>query len=260
MDLLATLTMLLAGVGAGIINAVAGSGTLITFPVLLALGVPPVTANVSNNVGLLPASITAAIGYRRELNGEFGTVLKMALWSVLGGLVGAGLLLLLPSESFSALVPFLLLAAAVLAALQPRMARLVRARSNYSGVSTLPITVGLIFGVFVAGVYGGYFGAAQGVILLAILGILWSTDLNKANGAKNVLTGVANLFSALVFTISGTVDWHVAVAVGLGAATGGWLGARIGRRVPAGLLRAVLVIIALVAAVALFINNFKTTG
>jgi hypothetical protein len=111
-------------------------------------------------------------------------------------------------------------------------------------------------GVFVTGVYGGYFGAAQGVILLALLGVLWSTDMNKANGAKNVLAGTANIVSALAFILSGSVNWYVALFVGVGAGIGGWLGAKIGRRIPPVVLRAILVAIALVAAIVLFVNNF----
>jgi uncharacterized membrane protein YfcA len=255
LDLTTAALILLAGIVAGIINAIAGSGTLVTFPTLLALGVPPVVANVSNTVGLVPASVTAAIGFRHDLKGDWGTVAKMAIWSAVGGLIGAGLLLLLPSESFSAVVPFLLLAAAVLAAIQPRVARFVRSRSDGDGTATLPLSVGLIIGVLLTGVYGGYFGAAQGVILLALLGVLWSTDMNKANGAKNVLAGVANVVSAVAFIASGTVDWAVAIIIGIGAGVGGWLGAKIGRRIPAVILRMILVVIALVAAIVLFVNN-----
>ena len=253
MSLLDGAVILLAGIVAGVINVVAGAGTLITFPTLLALGFPPVTANVSNTVGLVPASITGAYGYRRELQGQWGQVIRMASLSVIGGLAGAALLLLLPADAFSIAVPFLLLAAALLAAIQPRVARFIRRKSDGDSSTTRPLTVGLVLGVLATGVYGGYFGAAQGVILLALLGILWSTDLNQANGAKNVLTGVANVVSAIIFISSGTVDWMVAVLVGVGSAAGGWLGARIGRRLPAAVLRTILVVVALTAAIVLFV-------
>lgn len=255
MSLLDGVIIVVAGAIAGVINVVAGAGTLITFPVLLALGVPPVTANVSNTVGLVPAAVTGAFGYRRELRGQWSSVLRMMVLSGLGGLAGGLALLLLPSKNFTVIVPFLLLIAAILAAIQPRVAAIVRRRSTDEATeATRPLTVGLMLGVFATGVYGGYFGAAQGVVLLALLGILWSTDLNRSNGAKNVLAGVANLVSAALFVAMGVVDWKIALLVGLGSAGGGWIGARIGRKLPAPLLRGLLVVIALAAAIVLLLN------
>jgi uncharacterized membrane protein YfcA len=181
----------------------------------------------------------------------------MAAFSAVGGIVGGILLLALPATSFSLIVPFLLVIAAVLAAVQPRVARYVRrnaAAREQADDSTRAVTFGLILGVLATGVYGGYFGAAQGVVLLALLGILWSTDMNRANGAKNVLAGIANTVSAIIFISSGTVDWRIAALVGIGSAIGGVIGARIGRRLPAPVLRAILVIVALTAAVILFIR------
>lgn len=254
MSLVEGLIILAAGVAAGIINVVAGAGTLITFPTLLALGIPPVTANVSNTVGLVPASVTGAIGYRRELAGQWRDIITMVLFSAVGGLTGGILLLVLPESSFSAIVPFLLLLAAILSAIQPRVARFVRRKSAVSLTDTRPVSFGLTLGVLATGVYGGYFGAAQGVVLLALLGILWSTDLNRANGAKNVLAGVANVVSAVIFISSGTVDWMVALLIGIGSAAGGWIGARIGRKLPAPVLRTILVVVALTAAIVLFLT------
>jgi uncharacterized protein len=250
-----SLIIVAAGIAAGLINAVAGAGTIVTFPVLVALGYPPVVANVSNTVGLIPASITGALGYRHEVSGHWRSVGYMAVMSLIGGAIGAALLIFLPAEAFSFVIPYLLILAAVLAAAQPAVARFVR---RYAGESpmqaTLPVTAGLMVGVFGTGIYGGYFGAAQGVILLALLGILWSTNLNRANGAKNVLAGMANVISAVVFLFSGLIDWYVALLVGIGAAIGGWIGSKIGRRLPATVLRAILVIIALTAAVMFTIN------
>jgi uncharacterized membrane protein YfcA len=254
MNLLDGTLILLAGTAAGIFNVVAGAGTLITFPVLLALGIPAVTANVSNTVGLVPASITGVYGYRRELAGQWRSVLWMASLSALGGVAGGALLLLLPATSFSTVVPFLLLLAAVLSAVQPRIARFVRRNSAAAASDTRPLTVGLLLGVLATGVYGGYFGAAQGVILLALLGIMWSTEMHRANGAKNVLAGVANVVSAVIFISSGRVDWQVALLVGIGSAVGGLVGSRIGRLLPAAVLRVVLVVVALTAAVILFLK------
>ncbi|WP_105033316.1 sulfite exporter TauE/SafE family protein [Cryobacterium aureum] len=255
MTLLEGAIILVAGIAAGIINVVAGAGTLITFPTLLALGVPPITANVSNTVGLVPGSIAGAYGYRRELKSQWRSVGWMAVFSAVGGVIGGLLLLILPEEAFSTIVPFLLLLAALLSAIQPRVARYVRRKSpEGTGADTRPITFGLVLGILGTGVYGGYFGAAQGVVLLALLGILWSTDMHRANGAKNVLAGMANLVSAIIFISSGTVDWVIAVLIGVGSAFGGWLGARIGRRLSAPVLRAILVIVALTAAVVLFLT------
>lgn len=255
MNLFDGAVILAAGVLAGIINVVAGAGTLITFPTLLALGVPPVVANVSNTVGLVPASITGAYGYRHELKGQWHAVGLMAAFSAVGGIIGGLLLLALPPASFSAVVPFLLIGAAVLAGIQPRVARFVRRNaSEREGQETRAVTFGLILGVLATGVYGGYFGAAQGVVLLALLGILWSTDMNRANGAKNVLAGIANIVSSIIFISSGTVDWTIALLVGVGSAVGGVIGARIGRKLPAPVLRAILVIVALTAAVVLFLR------
>jgi uncharacterized membrane protein YfcA len=267
--LLDGVVILLAGIAAGIINVVAGAGTLITFPVLLALGVPPITANVSNTVGLVPASVVGAVGYRRELATQWRPVAAMAFFSAVGGVAGGLLLLALPGEFFAGVVPFLLLLAALLSAIQPRVARFVRRRATATPAGPLgtdqprarqttpdtrPLTLGLILGVLATGVYGGYFGAAQGVVLLALLGILWSTDLHRSNGAKNVLAGVANLVSAIIFISSGTVDWRIALLVGAGSAAGGWLGARIGRRLPAPVLRTILVLVAVIAAVVFFVT------
>lgn len=265
MTLLEGAIILLAGIAAGIINVVAGAGTLITFPVLLALGVAPITANVSNTVGLIPASVAGAYGYRRELASQWRPVAAMAAFSAIGGIVGGLLLLVLPGDVFAGVVPFLLLLAALLSAIQPRVARYMWRKAAPAATTapagtlltktdTRPLTLGLILGVLATGVYGGYFGAAQGVVLLALLGILWSTDMQRANGAKNVLAGVANLVSAVIFITSGTVDWRIALLIGIGSATGGWLGARIGRRLSAPAFRTILVIVASGAAVVLFVT------
>ncbi|WP_104198438.1 sulfite exporter TauE/SafE family protein [Cryobacterium sp. M15] len=255
MTLLEGAIILVAGIAAGIINVVAGAGTLITFPTLLALGVPPITANVSNTVGLVPGSVAGAYGYRRELKSQWRPVAWMAVFSAVGGVTGGLLLLILPEEAFSVVVPYLLLLAAMLSAVQPKVARYVRRKAPEGATTdTRPITFGLVLGILGTGVYGGYFGAAQGVVLLALLGILWSTDIHRANGAKNVLAGMANLVSAIIFISSGTVDWVIALLIGVGSAFGGWIGARIGRRLSAPVLRTILVVVALTAATVLFLT------
>lgn len=259
--------VLLAGIVAGTVNTVVGAGTLITFPLLVTLGIQPLTANVSNGVGLVPAAVTGAWGYRRELAGWWPTVARMGAMSAVGGVLGALLLLVAPAETFTQVVPWLLVLAAVLAAAQPRVGAWVRRRAaeraagadvtetTHTDLSTRPLTLGLALGIAATGVYGGYFGAAQGVVLISLLGILWSSDLQRANGAKNVLAGVANLISALIFIVGGLVDWRLAGLIAVGAAIGGVIGARVGRRIPAALLRTLIVVVALTAAVVLWVGD-----
>jgi uncharacterized protein len=265
--------VLLAAVGAGAMNAVVGAGTLITFPTLLALGFPPVVANVSNTVGLVPGSVAAAYGYRATLVGRGPLLRRLVVASSLGGIVGAVLLLALPPGAFELVVPPLLLLSGLLAAVQPRVARWVVARreaaagshegsheSSGAGSTPAPASAGgdpgtlragplLLGGIAATGVYGGYFGAAQGVILLALLGVFVGGAMQEVNGIKNVLAGIANLVSALLFIAIADVDWRVAGLVAVGATIGGGLGGRYGRRLPSGVLRALVVTIALVAAV-----------
>lgn len=243
-----------AAIGAGIVNVVAGAGTLITFPTLLAMGVPPVVANVSNTVGLIPASVAGAYGFRRDLIGMWPAVLKMAVWSAVGGIIGALCLLALPAENFANVVPFLLVLSGVLAAAQPRVSRWVRGRSDSDVNNSTRVSVGLVVAITATGIYGGYFGAAQGVILLAVIGILWTTNMNRANGAKNVLAGVANVVSACLFVFSGSVDWMIALIIAGGSGLGGLIGARIGRFLSATALRTVLVVTAFVAAGVLWLS------
>ncbi|GEN78461.1 sulfite exporter TauE/SafE family protein [Actinotalea fermentans] len=265
------LAVMLAGLVAGTVNTIVGAGTLITFPLLVAIGVPPLTANVSNSVGLVPGAVTGAWGFRRELAGRWATVARMGAASALGGIAG-GLLLLRAPGAFGVVVPWLLVLAAALAAVQPRVADALRRREALAALArgqtltepppvgladavTRPVGPVLALGILATGVYGGYFGAAQGVVLLALLGIAWSTDLHRANGAKVVLAGVANLVSAVVFTLSGEVDWAITGILAVGAAAGGVLGARLGRRIPAPVLRVVIVVAGLGAAVALWVRG-----
>ena len=242
--------LLVAAIGAGVMNAVVGAGTLLTFPTLLLLGYPPVVANVSNTVGLVPGSVMGAIGYRATLVGRGAIVKRLALATGTGGLIGGLLLILLPGRAFEMVVPVLLIGAALLAAVQPRIAQAVSLRRASRGIERAPdvVTPGLLIGIFATGIYGGYFGAAQGVILLVLLGLVIGGPLNELNGVKNVLAGTANLVSAILFIIIAEVDWTVAGVVAVGATIGGGLGGRYGRRLPSSALRALLVSVALVAA------------
>jgi uncharacterized membrane protein YfcA len=236
--------VLAAGVFAGAINTIVGSGTLVTFPVLLAVGYSPVVANVSNTLGLVPGSISGAIGYRAELAGQRRRVLVLATASLLGGIAGAVLLLSLPGSAFEAIVPVLIVIALVLVVAQPRLSRALAARREEVRPHGGPL---LWAGVFGTGVYGGYFGAAQGVILLAITGIAIPEDLHRLNALKNVLAALVNGVAAVVFVLFASVAWLPALLLAVGSAAGGQLGARIGRRMSPAVLRGVIVVVGLAA-------------
>ncbi|BCJ73396.1 UPF0721 transmembrane protein [Catellatospora sp. IY07-71] len=239
-----SLVVLAAGAAAGGINAVVGSGTLVTFPVLLALGYPPVVANVSNTVGLVPGSLSGAYAYRKDLAGHGPLLLRLGTASVLGAIVGAVLLLWLPPGAFKAIVPVLIGLALVLVVAQPWLARRLAARQPDRAHRVGPL---LLLGVFGAGVYGGYFGAAQGVLLLGLLGVLLSTDLVWVNGIKNLLAGLVNGVAALLFIALGMVAWQPALLIAAGSVAGGLVGGRWGRRLPPTALRALIVVIGLAA-------------
>ncbi|MGY1434823.1 sulfite exporter TauE/SafE family protein [Streptomyces reniochalinae] len=244
-----------AGIAAGGINTVVGSGTLITFPVLLAVGLPPVTANVSNTIGLVPGSVSGAIGYRRELRGQRSRVLRLGGVALLGGLTGAILLLTLPSSAFDMIVPVLIAVALVLVVFQPRLAAAVRRRRERKDSAGHPHGgIPLQSGILVASAYGGYFGAAQGVIYVALMGLLLNDDLQRINAVKNVLGAVVNGVAAVFFVFVADVDWTAVLLIALGSAAGGQLGARIGRKLAPGVLRGVIVAVGLVAIVQLVLD------
>ncbi len=242
--------VLLAGVWAGAINTIVGSGTLITFPTLLAVGIPPVTANVSNSIGLIPGSATGAWGYRRELRGQFGRVRWLAPAITLGSACGALLLLLLPSSAFDAIVPALIALGVLLVILGPRIQAHLLARRRSVGTDQEWVWPAML----VTGVYGGYFGAAQGVLQMAILGIGVDDDVQRHNALKNVLSAIVNLVAGIVFLFVATVDWRIVGVIAVGSIIGGLLGARIGRVLPPNVLRAVIVVVGVVAVVALLVR------
>jgi uncharacterized membrane protein YfcA len=246
--------ILLAGVAAGTINTVVGSGTLITFPTLLAFGVPPVTANVSNTVGLVPGSVSGAIGYRRELEGQRPRVLRLCVASLVGGVAGAVLLLTLPKGAFVAIVPVLILLGLVLVVLQPRISAWVARRHEATGGLPYHGTGWVWPGVLVTGVYGGYFGAAQGVLLMAVLGTGVDESLQRLNAVKNVLAAVVNAVAGLVFALVADVDWRIVLLIGIGSVIGGQLGATVGRRLPSAVLRVVIVVVGVVALTAFLVQ------
>jgi uncharacterized membrane protein YfcA len=306
-DLLRALAIFAVGLAAGTINTVVGSGTLITFPTLLAFGYPPVLANVSNNVGLVPGVASGVYGYRSELGGQRRRLIRLGSASVCGGLVGAILLLTLPQSAFKDIVPALIGLAVVMVIIQPRLAKWVaerqRARAALAtpdgagaggtgavtasvgaeaadgagsgavspgasvsagadsaiavAVAAPPAAAEAIGGpvlwvlVFLAGIYGGYFGAAQGVLLIGMIGIALNDSLQRINAAKNVLAGLVNGLAAVVFILATHIDWGVAGLIAAGSIIGGQVGARIGKRLPPWALRVVIVCVGTAALVKL---------
>jgi uncharacterized protein len=244
--------VLLAGMAAGTINVVVGSGTLITFPTLLAFGVPPVTANVSNTIGLVPGVASGVVGYRRELRDQRARAIRLGSASVAGGIVGAILLLSLPDGAFSAIVPALIVVGLLLVVLQPRISAWVDRRHEGARGDFGPWWVWPA--VFGTGVYGGYFGAAQGVILMGLLGIGIADALQRLNGLKNVLAGLVNGVAGLIFVVVADVDWTAVALIAAGSIVGGQLGATLGRRLSPVVLRVVIVVVGLVALTSFLLN------
>lgn len=249
--------VLLAGTAAGAINAVVGSGSLITFPTLVALGWPPLVANVSNNIGLVPGSFSSVHGYRRELSGQRSRLVRLVPASALGSLTGSVLLLTLPSDVFDRVVIVLIVVALTLVVSQPSIARGLAARRAEVGSvgattsGAREIGPALVVLVAAAGVYGGYFGAAQGIILVATLGIFVVDGLQRLNACKNVLAATVNSVAAVVFIATTTVDWAVVGVIAVGSTIGGQVGARFGRRLDPRWLRALIVAVGLSALVRL---------
>lgn len=243
--------MLLAGGAAGLINTVVGSGTLVTFPTLLALGVPPVIANVSNSVGLTPGSLSGALATRAELAGQRLRVLRLGVASLIGGVVGALLLLRLPSAAFDAIVPVLIGLGCVLVVVQPALSRRVAARRERLGIGEGPAhgSVLLWLAVLLTGVYGGYFGAAQGVLLIAVMGIGLAETLPRINAVKNVLALLVNGIAGVLFIFISSVNWPAVGALAVGSVVGAQVGGRVGRRLPPTVYRVVIVCVGVAAIV-----------
>jgi uncharacterized membrane protein YfcA len=247
MSALEVVAILLSGVAAGTINTVVGSGTLVTFPVLLAVGYSPVVANVSNTIGLVPGSISGAIGYRRELAGQRARILRFGAASFTGAIVGAIALLVLPASAFETIVPVFIVVALVLIVVQPRLNRRLTERRPHGAEHHL----GLWLGVFATGIYGGYFGAAQGILLMALFGVALTDDLQRINALKNVLAGLVNLVAGVVFVFVAEVAWTPVALIAAGSVVGGQIGARYGRRLSPTALRALIVVVGLFAVVRL---------
>ncbi|MER6136054.1 sulfite exporter TauE/SafE family protein [Streptomyces sp. NPDC001815] len=260
-----------AGVCAGGVNTVVGSGTLITFPVLLATGLSPVTATVSNALGLVPGAVSGAFGYRKELRGQRRRILKLGVGALLGGFTGATLLLALPASAFERIVPVVVGLALVLVAFQPLITRRLRRRRASAAVGAPgpddrapgpddrapgrgdggPL---LFVGMALASVYGGYFAAAQGIIYMSLMGVLLDETLQRLTAVKNVLVAVVNTVAATFFLFVADFDWTAVALIAVGSALGGQLGAVVGRRFSPVVLRALIVTIGTVALVQLLLR------
>ncbi|WUI26835.1 sulfite exporter TauE/SafE family protein [Mycobacterium sp. NBC_00419] len=242
----------LAGMGAGAINSLVGSGTLITFPTLVTLGYPPVTATMSNAIGLVAGGVSGTWGYRRELTGQWSRLRWQIPASLTGAGVGAYLLLHLPEKVFIQVVPVLLIGALVLVVLGPRIQAYARRRAEQAGRSVEHVSAArmtaLVAGTFAVGVYGGYFTAAQGILLMGVMGALLPEDMQRMNAAKNLLSLLVNIVAAVAYTVVAfdRISWAAAGLIALGSLIGGWLGAHYGRRLSPNVLRAVIVVVGLI--------------
>jgi uncharacterized membrane protein YfcA len=242
---LEALAVLAAGFAAGGVNAIVGSGSLITFPVLLAVGYPSVVANVSNTVGLVPGGISGVIGYRRELEGQRRRAITLACGTSAGAIIGGALLLTLPESVFDAVVPILILLAVVLMAIKRTPS--VHTQQEHTARGTAA--------AFGTGIYGGYFGAAQGIILISLLRFCFPDNLQRLNGLKNVLAGVANAIAAILFIVVADVAWDAAALIAVGSVVGAQVGARYGRHIPSEVLRWIVVVGGAIVAMILLVTR-----
>jgi len=244
--------IVLAGLGAGAINAVVGSGTLITFPTLVAMGYPPVTSTMSNAVGLVAGNVSATWGYRRELRGQWNRLRWQLPASLVGGIVGAWLLLHLPEKVFVAVVPVLLIAALIMVVIGPRIQAWAQKRAEGTGRSAEELSAGrmaaLVASTFAIGVYGGYFTAAQGILLVGAMGALLAESVQRMNAAKNLLVLLVNIVAALAYIVVAfdRINWPAAGLIAVGSLLGGWLGAHYGRRLSPNALRGAIVVVGLI--------------
>ncbi len=240
---------LLAGMASGFLNVVAGGGTLIVFPTLVALGLSPLVANVTAAVGVFPGSLAGSWTYRKILSEQkklaWLSVLLMPIFSI----IGAALLLFLPEKNFETIVPFLIGSAGILIALQPLVYKLFPKNTKILNLKLI------IPGFILAGIYVGYFGAGTGVILLAIYGLAGLANIQQANGLKNLGSGTGNAVAAVIFIFSGLVVWQLAFSVAIGSIIGGALGGKFAQKLDASIFRIIILVIAIIASIYLFINN-----
>jgi uncharacterized protein len=244
---------------AGAINAVAGGGMLLVFPALIGLGIPPIIANATSTVALWPGSGGSVLGYRDELRGARRWAIVFAIPCVLGGLVGAVLLVRTPAARFSRLVPWLVLSATALFIVQGPMSALIRRKAatapNGTGATTRPPPAGFLAFQFLIAIYGGYFGAGAGIVMLAAFGLMGLTNIHRMNGLKNFGGVCMNAAAAITFAATGLVNWPVALTMAAGALGGGYVGSRTAQRVGQGAVRMAIVVIGIGSGVWLLVTG-----
>lgn len=248
------LAVLGAGLVAGILTSTVGVASLVSLPVLLAVGLPPVVANVSNTVGLIPAGLSGSFGYRAELREHPRATRTVVVCCAVGAGGGAGLLLTLASESFEAVVPWLILFSCLLVGVQPWVSAWLKRHQSADGAAQPRTTLSPVttFFAVLTGVYAGYFGAGSGVLMVAVLGLGTDIDLRVVNGIKTLAVMTGNLVAGAIFVVVAEVEWTAVLLLASGSLVGGYVGARVGRRLPPRLFRALVVVAGVVAAVALF--------
>jgi uncharacterized membrane protein YfcA len=248
MTALEQLAVLLAGVGAGVMTSTVGVASLLSFPVLLAVGLPPVVANASNTVGLTPGGVSGSFGYRAELRAHPAVAAMVVLTCALGAVLGAALLLALPADVFAGVAPWLILATCLVVGVQPRVNRWVRRRHPAPSGRGHASPATVLFSLLV-GVYGGYFGAGSGVMMMAVLGFGLDLDFRVVNALKTLAVLASNVVATVVFLLLAPLDWHAILLLAAGSLVGGYAGAHLGRRLPAAVLRGVIVVVGTAAAV-----------
>ncbi|MBC7633552.1 sulfite exporter TauE/SafE family protein [Aeromicrobium sp.] len=251
------LAVVAAGLGAGFVMSAIGVASLVSFPVLIALGLPPVVANTSNTVGLIPAGLSGSFGYRRELSTHPRLTIAVLLTGAAGSIAGAFLLLRLPAGVFDALVPWLILFACTLVGLQPRISAWLRIKreGHELGSSRTRMTRGIATLTTFAGVYGGYFGAGQGVVVVAILALGLDLELKVVNALKTLAVLSANVVAGVIFIAIADLDWAVVGLLGAGSVIGGYVGSRVGRVLPPGLFRSLVVTAGVTAAAVMLFSR-----
>lgn len=240
----------------GMVNSIAGGGTLLTFPALLGLGVPPVSANATSTVALWPGSLASMLGYRRELAGAERWALKLAVPSIAGGLLGALLLMATTDEQFRRIVPWLVFGATLLFAFQARVMRWLRSyTAQPHGESPIEPTRGMMAAQFLVSIYGGYFGAGAGIVMLAVFGLMGMTNIHRMNGLKNFNGICFNGVAAATFAFKGLVNWPIALVMALGSSVGGYAMSGLAQRVPQSWVRGAVTLIGVASALWLFVTR-----
>ena len=247
----------------GAVNSIAGGGTLLTFPALLALGVPPVSANATSTLALWPGSMASMWGYRRELAGAERWAMRLAVPSILGGGLGAALLLATSDEQFRALVPWLVFGATMLFAMQGPVMRRLRSRVTASAAASasgtiarlIDPTMGMLIAQFAVGIYGGYFGAGAGIVMLAVFGLMGLTNIHQMNGLKNFNGICFNGVAAVTFATMGLVNWQIGIVMAVGSSVGGYLMSGLAQKVPQAWVRNAVTAIGFASAIWLFVSK-----